>query len=588
MATNDGWLDGGRRMIWMAWAAWAAGTACRGGIEGGLLLGDGGANVPSVDGNRSGVVDSNRAHDANNADDPNQAANPNIEKMGSRTTQYQQGLFRGQDPRLVLHNGAYFFTGYLGGNLTLYKSKSMVDLGVGKNVAGTLGSALGSPFYIDSVGGQKVGAYFIFGSTALFVNTGDPYDDASAWRKACDLPWTDVGAGFNSVPFDFEVFKNPQDGPYKGRWYLVWVRADTSQGYIEHIYASEITALSTSFIQLSQTAGTAANRIVTARGSSDWADVVVEAPGAAISGQSVTLAYSGNGASLTLYALGLTTLTQGADPQRAGAWIDLSHGECDGFPGGSQPVFAKTADVTGPGVARFVKSPDGSEDWMIYNAKIFDTFDPSDPRREVQQVHNEMWSRYINIQQIKWRTVTCSGQSYTVPDLGQPLAPGQVAKLPAGDPGPTAKSAPFRIEAESMISFGTVMGPSIQGLQAPASDTMVLAVNCDSCSAGYKQGNLVELAQDAAQSPKQSGLLYRNCPPASGIKISHGNTQDSLLDLFVGGSHVRQLLLPATGNLNTYKTDTFSATVAVGEEVRIVYQDGQGTQVNLDYIELLP
>ena len=32
------------------------------------------------------------------------------------------------------------------------------------------------------------------------------------------------------------------------------------------------------------------------------------------------------------------------------------------------PVFSKTKDVFGPGHACFVKSPDGTEDWIVYHA----------------------------------------------------------------------------------------------------------------------------------------------------------------------------------------------------------------------------
>ena len=187
----------------------------------------------------------------------------------------------------------------------------------------------------------------------------------------------------------------------------------------------------------------------------------------------------------------------------------------------------------GPGVARFVKSADGSEDWMIFDAKIFDTWDRSNSQPEYLQSHNEQWSRYINIQKIGWQTVSCSGASYTIPQMGQPLPPGTTMSLPSGDAGPAAKPAPFRIEAESMISFGAVMGASIQSLATP--NTMVLAVPCTACSAGYKAGNLAALAQDQSTTPKQSGLIFRNSPPGSGLTVAYGSAQDASLDLYING-----------------------------------------------------
>ena len=498
-------------------------------------------------------------------------------------TQFHQGLFRGQDPRLVQRGGFYYYSGYVGNVLTLYKSASMVDLGTGKNIGQTLGGALGSPIFIDSVGGQTVNAWYIFGAKDLYYNSADPYDSAGSWARIAAMPWTDVPDG-SSVPFDYEVFKNPQDGPYRGRWYLVWARNDPAPPF-ENIFIAEIAALSASSISLSPAASTAANRIIVNR--ADWTDVIVEAPGVAIHGQSVTLAYSGNGAPTTLYALGLSTLKMGADPTLSASWMDLNRGQCDGYPGGGA-TFAKTGEVAGPGVARFVKSADQSEDWMIFHAKIFDTFDATSGTPEPQQTHNEMWSRYLNLQKIGWTAITCAGQAYSLPQLGQPLPQGQAINLPAGDPGPTAKAGPLRIEAESMIAFGAVMGSSIQSLQSPQKNTMVLAVECPGCSAGYKVGNLAELARDQPTAPQQSGLIFRNSPPGSAVNIAHGNAQAASLDLYIQGKLAQTLSFGATGGDDTYKVDSFPQLVHAGDEIKLIYEVDRSGQVNLDYLEIVP
>ena len=56
------------------------------------------------------------------------------------------------------------------------------------------------------------------------------------------------------------------------------------------------------------------------------------------------------------YCLGQLELT-GSDPMLAASWTKKS-----------APVFSRTADVAGPGHASFVKSPDGTQDWLVYHA----------------------------------------------------------------------------------------------------------------------------------------------------------------------------------------------------------------------------
>ena len=63
------------------------------------------------------------------------------------------------------------------------------------------------------------------------------------------------------------------------------------------------------------------------------------------------------------------------------------------------PVFAAANGVYGPGHNGFAKSPDGTEDWLIYHAKV-DTL-PN-------------WNRVIRLQRFGWRP---DGS----PDFGEPV-----------------------------------------------------------------------------------------------------------------------------------------------------------------------
>ncbi|MBL7257571.1 glycoside hydrolase family 43 protein [Paractinoplanes lichenicola] len=80
-------------------------------------------------------------------------------------------------------------------------------------------------------------------------------------------------------------------------------------------------------------------------------------------------------------------------------------------------VFARSdgRGVFGPGHHAFFKSPDGTQDWIVYHAKTTSVF-----------TYN---NRTTRVQRITW---TDAG-----PNLGVPLAIGATQDLPAGDPGPS-------------------------------------------------------------------------------------------------------------------------------------------------------
>jgi GH43 family beta-xylosidase len=77
----------------------------------------------------------------------------------------------------------------------------------------------------------------------------------------------------------------------------------------------------------------------------------------------------------------------------------------------SGPVFAGTESVYGVGHASFTKSPDGTEDWIVYHSKIATT--PG-------------WDRDIRIQKFAW-----NGDGS--PNFGTPTPAGQPVAAPSGE-----------------------------------------------------------------------------------------------------------------------------------------------------------
>lgn len=116
------------------------------------------------------------------------------------------------------------------------------------------------------------------------------------------------------------------------------------------------------------------------------------------------LVYSGSFCNTPDYKLGLVELI-GEDPMLASSWKK--------FP---EPVFTKGNGVYGPGHNGFFKSPDGTEDWLIYHANS----------SELEGCHT---TRSLRAQKFGWN------QDGT-PHFGEPVAEGEKVISPSGENGP--------------------------------------------------------------------------------------------------------------------------------------------------------
>jgi GH43 family beta-xylosidase len=112
--------------------------------------------------------------------------------------------------------------------------------------------------------------------------------------------------------------------------------------------------------------------------------------------------YSTRESWLPTYRLGQLRLASAdADPLSAASWI-----KSDG------PVFTGTEQVHGVGHAGFAKSPDGTEDWILYHSKKTTT-----PGWE---------DRAIRLQKFTWNA---DGS----PNFGTPTPAGQPLTVPSGE-----------------------------------------------------------------------------------------------------------------------------------------------------------
>lgn len=116
-------------------------------------------------------------------------------------------------------------------------------------------------------------------------------------------------------------------------------------------------------------------------------------------GASTFVIYSTRESWLPDYRLGQLRLRDGADPLDPASWTK------------SGPVFQATGEVFGVGHASFTRSPDGTEDWIVYHAKT--STSPG-------------WDRVIRMQKFAWNA---DGS----PSFGAPASASARLPAPSGE-----------------------------------------------------------------------------------------------------------------------------------------------------------
>ena len=126
-----------------------------------------------------------------------------------------------------------------------------------------------------------------------------------------------------------------------------------------------------------------------------------EGPEFLVNGDQTFIIYSTRESWLPAYRLGQLRLTSpDADPMSPASYVKS--------PG---PVFASANGVFGVGHNGFTVSPDSTEQWMVYHAKVDTT--PG-------------WNRVIRMQKFDWHP---DGS----PNFGVPVPSGQPLRVPSGE-----------------------------------------------------------------------------------------------------------------------------------------------------------
>lgn len=250
---------------------------------------------------------------------------------------------------------------------------------------------------------------------------------------------------------------------------------------------------------------------------------VNEGPEVLVKNGQVSVIYSANANWTDNSTLGQLTLT-GTNPLTASSWTKKS-----------TAVFSKTTNVFGPGQASFVKSPDGTEDWIVYHAAK-----KSGSGRD----------RVIRVQKFYWNA------DHT-PNFGAPLSNGTSITPPSG----TAVLS-GRWEGETAVLYKA---------------SAVVKTN----ASGGKAAGYIDYADSYVQ--------FSNVYVAEGgsyqlnVRNGNGTTADSTHKVYVNGQLAGDLAYK-NKDWNSFTTSSMTVTLNAGNNT-IKFIKGTGT-ADIDYIEI--
>lgn len=259
----------------------------------------------------------------------------------------------GPDPWVIKKGDFYYYTQTSGNRVSIWKTQFIEDLSSAKEVVIWNAPTEGNIDYNRDIWAPEL--HFLDGKWYMYFAADKDGDNATHRIYVLENEAEDpTSSGWKLIgkiadpddrwAIDATIFT------YKGINYIAWSGWEASVDDKQCIYVAKLknpTTIDGKRVKISQPTYT-------------WEDRINEGPEALLndSGQ-LFLTYSGNGCWSDDYCLGLLTLKKDGDPMNPDDWAKAS-----------DPVFTKNVQggAYGPGHNGFFKSPDGTQDWIIYHA----------------------------------------------------------------------------------------------------------------------------------------------------------------------------------------------------------------------------
>lgn len=462
--------------------------------------------------------------------------NPSSSSESKRTL----GLFEnpiigdGADPWVVKHtDGYYYYTQTTGNNITIWKSKTLSDIGDGEKKV--VWKAAPDAPNRDAVWAPEIhfinGKWYIYYAASegdstkqrMYVLESEGSDPFGPYHHPEGTYFGQITDPANKWAIDGTVLE------IEDKMYFVWSGWEGDVNVSQHLYIAPMSNPWT----------ISGDRVEISRPELPWElngfPLINEGPQVLKNkdGQ-VFIVYSASGSWTNDYCLGMLSLS-GNDPLNKNAWTKKQ-----------EPVFQKdpSIGVFGPGHNSFVKSPDGKEDWIVYHGAKFS---------------GAGWNRNVRMQKFEWN-------KDGTPNFGTPVPLEALQRVPSGEPTgkliPALPGVTYQYEAEQ----ATVNLASIH------SNT--------SASGGKKVGHIDfedSYIEFNVQVPKGEYTLK--------VRYGNGMGQDSSHNVSVNGGDSQELIYKALG-WDTWKNAEMDVTFT--QEQNVIRLSKGKLYAEIDSIELVP
>ncbi|WP_460431929.1 BspA family leucine-rich repeat surface protein, partial [Arachidicoccus ginsenosidivorans] len=332
--------------------------------------------------------------------------------INSKTTVFAQGspaqpqfsnpiwATGGADPWIYQEGGLYYFTYTQGSKIVIYRTGDITHLGDVVSSQPSYATVYTPPSTMKNIWAPEL--HKINGKWYVYF-AADDGDNANHRMYVIENPdsdptsknWTlkgQVGDATDNWAIDGTIME------LSGQLYMLWSGWTSTSEHLQSIYIAK----------LSDPWTVSGNRVLISTPQYAWEkhglslnegpEVLKNAAG------NVFVTFSASLYATDNYCLGLLTLTPGSDPMLPASWTKKS-----------EPVFTRNdaGQVYGPGHNGFFKSPDGTEDWIVYHARNKANGGSDNPRN-------------VRIQPFSWKV---DGS----PDFGTAVAVGQLLDAPSSN-----------------------------------------------------------------------------------------------------------------------------------------------------------
>lgn len=311
-------------------------------------------------------------------------------------------LSSGPDPWVIKKDNSYFYTHTLGNSIAIWKTEKMSQL---RNVTPqTIWTAPATGPNSQNVWAPEL--HFINNKWYAYYTAGSSTDLSTqrtfVLENSSSDPrigtWVDKGKIFDPAADFFAI-----DGTvfnYNSKDYFIWSGQANATDPTQRIYIAKMSdpwTISTSRSLISSPT-LSWEMIGSPPAVNEGPEILKNSTG------KIFLLFSASGCWTDDYGLGMLTLKDAGDPLVPADWTKSP-----------SPVFSKNsnASVYGPGHNAFFKSPDGTQDWIIYHANSVSGQGCGDARSP-------------RMQRFTWNT---DG----TPNFGQPVSTNTALAKPSGE-----------------------------------------------------------------------------------------------------------------------------------------------------------